>query len=57
MEIVIGLIALAIIIAMIVANVKIAQSKGQSVGLWVVLGILFNPIALIIQLILKGNKA
>ena len=57
MEIVIGLIALAIIIAMIVANVKIAQSKGQSVGLWVVLGILFNPIALIIQYFLSGNKS
>ena len=56
MEIVIGLIALAIIIAMIVANVKIAQSKGQSVGLWVVLGILFNPIALIIQYFLKGER-
>ncbi len=53
MEIAIGLIALAIIIGMIVANVKIAQSKGQSVGLWVVLGILFNPIALI----MKGNRA
>jgi phosphate starvation-inducible membrane PsiE len=57
MEVVFYLVILAIVIAMIVGNVKLAQSKGQSVGLWVVLGILFNPIALIIQYFLSGNKS
>src|SRR5262249_52464825 len=44
------------VIATIVANGFIARHKGRSVAGWVVLGLLFNPIAFVVLLCLPSER-
>ncbi len=41
----------------LVANVKIAQQKGRTLVLWIVLSVLFSWIALIFNVLLPDNMA
>ena len=51
------IVAILIGIGLLVATGMLASKKGRSVPLWIVLGILFNPIALIILLCLSNDSA
>ena len=47
---------LIVLLLTIVANGVIAQRKGRSVAGWVVLGLLFNPITLVVLLCLPSLR-
>ncbi len=46
---------LVVMLATVVANGLIARAKSRSVFGWVILGLMFNPVALVVLLFLPSN--